>query len=227
MSAGGDVMSYGTRWRHVGRAMLLAAGCTSMILCVSALGTTLEGKWSWWSAGVLLAGCAAFPLIFLAGLGVLASFRVRVRGGHVEHALCGVPLARRPVTRFVLAVQSDDGTRLMFDDGRHLRVVGVPPDEFARMNEGLLLAAANAREAARAGCDAPPRPVAVDPSWLTWQDGAVPAIAHALARDPDGHGVLADALEDAGCRDEALLAHLRRPGPHVEGCWALALASRG
>ncbi len=35
--------------------------------------------------------------------------------------------------------------------------------------------------------------------------------------------ILADALEDAGCRDEAILSHCRRSGPHVRGCWALDL----
>jgi hypothetical protein len=33
--------------------------------------------------------------------------------------------------------------------------------------------------------------------------------------------VLADALEDAGCEDGQLIAHLHGPGPHVRGCWAL------
>jgi hypothetical protein len=35
--------------------------------------------------------------------------------------------------------------------------------------------------------------------------------------------VLADALEEAGCQDWEFLAHLRGPGPHVRGCWALDL----
>lgn len=35
--------------------------------------------------------------------------------------------------------------------------------------------------------------------------------------------VLADALEDAGCRSAGLLEHLRSPGPHVRGSWALDL----
>lgn len=35
--------------------------------------------------------------------------------------------------------------------------------------------------------------------------------------------VLADALEEAGACDEAFTAHLRAPGPHVRGCWALDL----
>jgi hypothetical protein len=42
--------------------------------------------------------------------------------------------------------------------------------------------------------------------------------------DPVRLAVLADALEDAGCTDSELLGHLRAPGPHVRGCWALDLA---
>jgi hypothetical protein len=33
--------------------------------------------------------------------------------------------------------------------------------------------------------------------------------------------VLADLLEEAGLTDAALLGHLRDPGPHVLGCFAL------
>jgi hypothetical protein len=32
---------------------------------------------------------------------------------------------------------------------------------------------------------------------------------------------LADALEAGGCADAELLGHLRGPGPHVRGCWAV------
>jgi hypothetical protein len=35
--------------------------------------------------------------------------------------------------------------------------------------------------------------------------------------------LLADALEDAGCSDPELLGHLRGPGPHARGCWAVDL----
>jgi hypothetical protein len=39
--------------------------------------------------------------------------------------------------------------------------------------------------------------------------------------------VLADALEEAGCTDAALLDHLRGPGIHVRGCWVVdALTAR-
>ena len=41
--------------------------------------------------------------------------------------------------------------------------------------------------------------------------------------DPARLAVLSDALEEAGCPDETLLAHLRSPGPHVRGCWVLDL----
>ncbi len=46
---------------------------------------------------------------------------------------------------------------------------------------------------------------------------------------PSGHldnarlAVLSDALEDAGCADGVILSHLRSPGPHLRGCWALDL----
>jgi hypothetical protein len=35
--------------------------------------------------------------------------------------------------------------------------------------------------------------------------------------------VLADALEEAGCTDPAILSHRSGPGPHVRGCWAVDL----
>ena len=41
--------------------------------------------------------------------------------------------------------------------------------------------------------------------------------------DPVRLAILADALEEAGCNSIDILAHLRSPGPHVRGCWALDL----
>src|SRR5262249_47479988 len=54
---------------------------------------------------------------------------------------------------------------------------------------------------------------------------AVTGLAEAIYRQRDFTGlpILADALEDAGCADSALLSHLRSPVPHVRGCWALDL----
>ena len=53
----------------------------------------------------------------------------------------------------------------------------------------------------------------------------VQALADAIyaGRAFDRLPVLADALEEAGCDNPDLLAHLRGPGPHVRGCWALDL----
>jgi hypothetical protein len=71
----------------------------------------------------------------------------------------------------------------------------------------------------------PFRPVAVGPSWLAWGDGTVVKLAQGIydGRAFDRLPVLADALEEAGCDQADLLAHLRGPGPHVRGCWAVDL----
>jgi hypothetical protein len=41
--------------------------------------------------------------------------------------------------------------------------------------------------------------------------------------DPDRLSILADALEETGCQEGDMLRHLRGPGPHARGCWALDL----
>jgi hypothetical protein len=41
--------------------------------------------------------------------------------------------------------------------------------------------------------------------------------------DRDRLAILADALEEAGCTDQAILDHLRSPGHHVRGCWVADL----
>jgi hypothetical protein len=71
----------------------------------------------------------------------------------------------------------------------------------------------------------PFRPVKVEPSWLTWNDSAVPRLAHAIydERAFDRLPVLADALEEAGCTNADILGHCRGPGPHVRGCWVVDL----
>jgi hypothetical protein len=78
----------------------------------------------------------------------------------------------------------------------------------------------------------PFRPVNIPPSVRTWQDATVVRLAEACCeyrRLPAGTleaerlAVLADALEEAGCNDGEILAHLRSPGPHVRGCFVLDL----
>jgi hypothetical protein len=65
----------------------------------------------------------------------------------------------------------------------------------------------------------------VNPAWLAWEGGTVPKLAAAVydERAFDRLPVLADALEEAGCDAVELLDHLRGPGPHVRGCWAVDL----
>jgi hypothetical protein len=68
----------------------------------------------------------------------------------------------------------------------------------------------------------PFRAVALSSGWLTTN---VLALARQMyeSRDFSALPILADALQDAGCADPDLLGHLRSPGPHVRGCWALDL----
>lgn len=66
----------------------------------------------------------------------------------------------------------------------------------------------------------PFRPVRLDPLWRT---PTVVALArgiydeHAFDRLP----ILADALQDAGCKHPDVLAHCRDTGPHARGCWVV------
>jgi hypothetical protein len=62
-------------------------------------------------------------------------------------------------------------------------------------------------------------------AWLACNDGIVAKLAQAIEEERafDRLPILADALEDAGCTDADLLDHLRSPGSHVRGCWALDL----
>jgi hypothetical protein len=68
-------------------------------------------------------------------------------------------------------------------------------------------------------------PPALDPAWLSGNDGAVHRLARAIYDTRSFHDMplLADALERAGCTDPDLLAHCRQPVEHVRGCWALDL----
>jgi hypothetical protein len=66
---------------------------------------------------------------------------------------------------------------------------------------------------------------------LSWNDGCVARLARAAYDDrlPEGGldparlAVLADALEEAGCRDADILGHCRSGGEHFRGCWLVDL----
>jgi hypothetical protein len=73
----------------------------------------------------------------------------------------------------------------------------------------------------------PFRPVTIDPAWLTPTVTDLATAGYEERAQPSGEldtarlAVLADALEEAGCDNADLLNHLRAPGPHVRGCWAV------
>jgi hypothetical protein len=71
----------------------------------------------------------------------------------------------------------------------------------------------------------PFRPVSIDASWLSWNEGMIPSLAQAIYDDRtfDRLPILADALEDAGCTERTILDHCHGPGPHVRGCWVVDL----
>jgi hypothetical protein len=54
-----------------------------------------------------------------------------------------------------------------------------------------------------------------------WRSSTVVALAQQMyeSRDFSAMPILADALEEANCTDETILAHCRGAGPHVRGCW--------
>jgi hypothetical protein len=75
----------------------------------------------------------------------------------------------------------------------------------------------------------PLRPIALAPAWRTPTVAGLAQTAYdnrllpAGTLDTDRLAILADALEEAGCTNADMLNHLRGPGPHVLGCWAVDL----
>ena len=74
----------------------------------------------------------------------------------------------------------------------------------------------------------PYRPVPLPPHWRTPDVAALACAAYDDGVMPKGEldpvrlAILGDALEEAGAGGE-VLDHLRGPGPHVRGCWAVDL----
>ena len=68
----------------------------------------------------------------------------------------------------------------------------------------------------------PVRPVTFNPHWRT---ADTVGLARGIYEDRvfDRLPLLADALMDAGCDEDQLLAHCRSEGPHVRGCWVVDL----
>jgi len=73
----------------------------------------------------------------------------------------------------------------------------------------------------------PFHPVTIEASWKTSTVVALAATIYSNRDLPSGRldatrlGVLADAMEEAGCNDERVLQHLREERLHVRGCWVV------
>ncbi|MFO0824158.1 MAG: hypothetical protein U0792_13770 [Gemmataceae bacterium] len=63
------------------------------------------------------------------------------------------------------------------------------------------------------------------PAWLTWNNETVRRLARQIREtgDTDQLPILADALQDAGCTDIALLTHCREPHTPGTRSWAVDL----
>ena len=101
----------------------------------------------------------------------------------------------------------------------YVESLGAPRDEEARFQCALV----------RDIFGNPFRPVAIDHTRLSsnvvdlartiYEERELPSGSLDHTRLP----ILADALLDAGCDNEDLLAHCRSSGPHVRGCWVIDL----
>ncbi|MGL4552047.1 MAG: hypothetical protein ACRC33_12780, partial [Gemmataceae bacterium] len=81
-------------------------------------------------------------------------------------------------------------------------------------------------EAGRTEPDGQPMSLAgveFDAAWLTWDNAIVGKMLEVIdaGRAYGEVGILADALEDAGCREGRILRHLRARGEHTRTCWVL------
>lgn len=71
----------------------------------------------------------------------------------------------------------------------------------------------------------PFRPTVLDDHWLTWNNAVAQELAQRIydERTFGDLPILADALEEAGCRDEMILSHCREAAAHARGCWVIDL----
>src|SRR5205085_2061929 len=71
----------------------------------------------------------------------------------------------------------------------------------------------------------PASPVVLHPEWLAWNDGTILKMVEAIAAETrfDELPILGDALEEAGCTNQAMLDHLRESRAHGSRCWVVDL----
>jgi hypothetical protein len=217
-------MDYGNNWRTIRNAALFGAGLGLLLV----VGLVVRAALTENGPGL----CPAYlPLFFLIPVGgiafpvaLTACLRVRVRGRAVQHVLFGkFVLSERPLSQLERVEGEGLALRLRFEGGRKMRLLGMHPQELARMSHDLeWLAAAARRE--ESGCLRGHLTPPLSPTLLRWEDGTIPKLVRAASEgEIDSLSILADALEEAGCADPELLSHLRRSGRHEPDCRALAL----
>jgi hypothetical protein len=222
-------MDYGIKVRDmVGHALVgLAIGILTDVIAL-VIGTIKQEHWSKdWPFGMLV--LALMPqAIFLPMLGLCACFRIRPTKSAVEYVFLGrFVLKRYPLSQFD-SVHSVGGFAaggsVLFTEGRTIPIPPMVSPEIARLARDLATLQEQARKEAATGCARPLRPVVINPQWLEWNNGLISRLAQAIREDRafDRLPILGDALEEAGCTDEEVLGHCRRPGEHLADCWILS-----
>jgi hypothetical protein len=228
-------MDFGRRWRKIGWMTLRGLGLGALGASALAIGIAFTGNtWPLKKLDVpleALLGLAILPALLMGGSAVVEGFWpllkaqclfVRLNGDAVEQVLLKrFVLRKQSVARFTRVEEHCGPPHLVFQGGQSISLKGLPPE----VQTDLTVRLRSMNAAKLAACRQPARPVVLDPAWLLWQGGVVRQLAEAIAdvEPSDRTGILADALEDAGCTDETLLSHLRSGGCHADDCWALTL----
>lgn len=151
---------------------------------------------------------------------------------YLGEAEAGTQLSRREIDAIAVAqyLARVDGYNLSSyvvaqDTSGCLSSDYIPGDESDGPGRGVLTSDAEIAEKEKLLRDIfgnPFRPVAFAPAWRT-SDAMSLARGMYKSRDFSAMPILADALQDAGCDNDDILAHCRGPGPHVRGCWVVDL----
>lgn len=148
------------------------------------------------------------------------------KAAELSAAKCMLPLSDKRAADPVVLDQGEEAVLVVMSAAPYALAV-----HRTKMTEGDRFEQAHADE--QSSCAAllrdifanPFRPVALNPTWLEWTHGTIPKLAQAIYDDRrfSDMPILADALEEAGCRNASILEHCRIPGEHVRGCWVVDL----
>jgi len=222
-------MSFGDTFRTAGLAALFGAimGLLAVGPCLVIMATL--GYWEdryWALLAIVVLGAMTVVAVVPA---VTACFRVRVYGQMVQRVFLNRFVLREyPLAQYVDVTSTDSIHDVVFQGGRRIRllVAVLDQDELVRMHQHL----SDLRDSARpALCNRPSEQVAIDPTWLAWNNGTVQKLAQAIQEQHRFADlpILGDALEDAGCTNAAILGHCREPGQHDQRCWLVNMLCHG